>query len=90
VLHATLKPGYKAPTKETEALTGMQGTMWVDTQTYQWVRVEAHVTHAVDVIGFVARVEPGTFFQLDMMPVSKSLWLPPTLRHEGQRQDPGL
>jgi hypothetical protein len=29
--------------RETKVLTGMQGTMWIDTKTYQWVKVTASV-----------------------------------------------
>lgn len=76
VLHATPRPGYQPPNRDTTVLTGMNGTLWIDTETYQWVKVEAHVVHPVSVAGFAARVEPGTEFQLEKMPVAPGIWLP--------------
>jgi hypothetical protein len=50
--------------------------MWIDKQTFQWVKVEAEVTRPVSIIGFVATVEPGTRFELEEMPVAGDVWLP--------------
>ena len=76
VLQAKPRPGYRAPNKEAEALTGMKGKLWVDIDTFQWVRVEASVVHPVSIEGFLARVEPGTRFELDKIPVAPDLWFP--------------
>jgi hypothetical protein len=76
VLKATPRPGYQPPNLETEALTGMQGKVWIDQKTFQWVKVEAEVVHAVSIEGFLARVEPGTRFELEKMPVTDHVWLP--------------
>jgi len=69
VLDATPRAGYKPPNTETEVLTGMQGKLWIDKKTYQWVKVEAEVIHPVSIAGFLAKVEPGTRFELEKMPV---------------------
>ena len=76
VLKATPKPDYQPPTKETKVLTGMQGEIWIDKQTFQWVKVEAEVIHPVSIVGFLARVEPGTRFELNKAPVEPGIWLP--------------
>lgn len=76
VLRATPKPGYQPPNMETQVLPGMQGEMWIDTQTYQWVKVTARVIHSVAIEGFLAEVEPGTKFELEKMPVTDGIWLP--------------
>ncbi len=77
VIEATPLRGYRPIDKETRALTGMRGQLWIDKQTYQWVKVEAEVTHPVSIIGFVATVEPGTRFELEKIPVGDgSVWLP--------------
>ena len=41
VLKATPRPGYKPPNAEAKVLTGMQGKLWIEKQTFQWVKVEA-------------------------------------------------
>ena len=45
-------------------LTGMEGKLWIDKQTFQWVKVEATVIRPVSIGGFLAEVEPGTHFEL--------------------------
>ncbi len=76
VLEATPRPGYVPPNRETRVLTGMQGKLWIDTKTFQWVKVEAEVIHPVWIEGFLARVDPGTRFELEYAPVSDDVWLP--------------
>ncbi len=75
VLKATPRPGYQPANKETKVLTGMQGELWIDKQTFHWVKVEAEVIHPVSIMGFLARVEPGTRFELEMMPIDNGIWL---------------
>jgi hypothetical protein len=76
VLQATPRPGYHPPNTETKVLTGMEGKLWIDKQTYQWVKVEAEVVHPVSIVGFLAQVQPGTRFELEKMPVDDGIWLP--------------
>lgn len=76
MFNATPRRGYRPPNTETEVLTGMEGTLWIDSQTFQWVKVEAHVVHPVSIEGFLARVEPGTFFELERSPMPDGIWLP--------------
>jgi len=74
-LRASPRHGYKPANMETQALTGMQGKLWVDKKTFQWVKVEADVTHPVSIKGFLAQVEPGTYFELEKIPVAPGIWL---------------
>ena len=53
----------------------MEGTLWIDRKTFQWVKVEAHVIHPVRIEGFLAEVEPGTEFEVEKRPVSVNVWL---------------
>jgi hypothetical protein len=76
VLQATPRPGYQPPNTETKVLTGMRGKLWIDKQTYQWVKVEAEVVRPVSIVGFLAQVQPGTRFELEKMPVEDGIWLP--------------
>ena len=76
VLKATPRPGYKPPNTEAKVLTGMEGKLWIDKQTFQWVKVEATVIRPVSIGGFLAEVEPGTHFELEKMPLAGNIWLP--------------
>jgi hypothetical protein len=74
VLKATPLEGYVPPNMETQVLKGMQGQLWIDQKTFHWVKVTARVIHPVAIVGFVARVEPGTEFELEMSPVEDGIW----------------
>jgi hypothetical protein len=76
VLKATPRTGYEPPNMEAQILTGMEGKLWIDKNTFQWVKVEARVLHPVTIEGFLARVEPGTHFELEKMQVTDRIWLP--------------
>jgi hypothetical protein len=80
VLDATPLPGYKPPNMEAQVITGMEGRLWIDKQTYQWVKVEAKVVRPVNIGGFLARVIPGTRFELENEPVAPGVWLPSHLQ----------
>jgi len=75
VLKATPRPDYQPPNMEAKVLTGMEGTLWIDEASYQWVRVQAKVIHPVNMAGVLASVEPGTQFLLEKAPVEKGIWL---------------
>jgi hypothetical protein len=76
VLKATPRHGYKPPNYEAKVLTGMEGKLWIDEKTFQWVKVEARVISPVSIGGFLAQVKPGTHFELQKMPVADNVWLP--------------
>ena len=75
-LKATPHPGYKPPNMQAQVLTGMQGKLWIDTKTFQWVKVQAKVIHPVSIEGFLATVLPGTHFELEKAPVGDGIWEP--------------
>jgi hypothetical protein len=76
VLAAKPRRGYQPPNMQAKALTGMEGTMWIDAETFHWVKVQAQVVRPVSIEGFLARVERGTRFELDQIRVAEGLWLP--------------
>lgn len=73
-LKATPRHGYNPPNMHARVLTGMQGQLWIDQKTYQWVKVTAQVIQPVSIEGILARVEPGTRFELEMAPVGGGIW----------------
>lgn len=76
VLKATPKPGYQPPNMEMQVLPGMQGELWIDEESYQWVKVTARVIRPVSIEGFLAQVEPGTQFELENLPIGGAVWQP--------------
>ena len=75
VLRGKPRAGYRSPNKQAKALTGMQGTLWIDTANFHWVKAEAEVVRPVWVEGFVA-LEPGTRFELEQAPIADGFWMP--------------
>ena len=57
-------------------LTAMRGEFWIDTITFQWVRASAVVLQPVSIDGFLARIQPGTEFEVEQMPMTGDVWLP--------------
>src|ERR1700733_2148972 len=76
VLNAEPKPGFEPSNHEGRVLKGMKGQLWIDKATNQWVKVHAEVVKPVSIYGFLARVGPGTEFDLEQAPVADGVWLP--------------
>jgi hypothetical protein len=76
VLKATPRPGYQPPNMDAQVLLGTQGELWIDQHSYQWVHVHATVIRPVSIEGFLARVEPGTQFDLQKSPIGDGIWQP--------------
>jgi hypothetical protein len=52
----------------------MRGEMWIDQDTYEWVKVTAQVIRPVSIGGFLAEVEPGARFEIEKGPVAPGIW----------------
>jgi hypothetical protein len=75
VLDAKPRRDYRPPNREAKVLTGMRGRLWIENQHFHWVRAETEVLKPVSIIGFLAKVLPGTRMDLEMAPVNDSVWL---------------
>lgn len=74
VFDARPRPGYRPPNRTAKILTGMQGRLWVDKETFHWLKAEAEALKPVSVFGFFAKVLPGTKMELEMTPVTSTIW----------------
>jgi hypothetical protein len=72
---AVPKPDYNPPVQKARVLKGMHGQMWIDKQHYHWVKVQAEVTEPVSFGFFIAKVNPGTRFELQQAQFGR-YWLP--------------
>lgn len=75
ILDARPRAAYHPPNRTARILTGMQGRLWIDQESFHWVKAEAEVRKPVSIFGLFARVLPGTRMKLEMMPVTDSVWL---------------
>ena len=76
LLNAEPKPGYQPSDREGRVLQRMKGQLWIDKATNQWVKVHAEVVKPVNFYGFLAKVGPGTEFDLEQAPVASNVWMP--------------
>ncbi len=76
VISATPRPSYQPKSWKTSVMKGMKGTLWIDQQSYQWVKAEAVAFRPVRLGWLIAKVLPGTHFLLEQTPVAPGLWLP--------------
>jgi hypothetical protein len=75
VLDAKPRPGYQPPNRTARILTGMSGRLWIEKESFHWVKGEAEVLKPVSIFGFFAKVLPGTRMDLEMIPVTEDVWL---------------
>lgn len=75
VLDALPNPDYRPPVERARVLMGMKGRLWIDKAHYHWVKVQAQVISPVQFGFFIAKVNPGTSFELNRAPVG-DVWLP--------------
>jgi hypothetical protein len=54
----------------------MKGELLIDRNSFQWVKAHAEVFRTVSIAGFLARVEPGTRFELRQASVAPGVWMP--------------
>ncbi|MDQ1468552.1 MAG: hypothetical protein QOJ99_32 [Bryobacterales bacterium] len=53
-----------------------EGTLWIDKQDYQWVKVEARALDTISLGWFLARIAKGTRISLENIRVNDEIWAP--------------
>ena len=76
VLNYKPNPAWTAPSLVSEALTGMEGRVWIDPATHTMTRLEARVFRSVNVgLGLLAHVYPGGHAEFDQARVKGDRWI---------------
>ncbi len=76
VIEATPSKGYEPRGREAKIFPGVNGKLWIDRQTLQWVKVEAEVIKTVSWGLFLLRLDPGGRVSLEQTRVNDEVWLP--------------
>ena len=76
VLQATPHSGYQAQGKYGKMFSKVEGKIWVDAQSFGWIKVEGDVTQAFSMGLFVARVQRGSRIVLEQTRVGDDVWVP--------------
>jgi hypothetical protein len=76
VLDYKPNPKFNPPSTEAEALTGLQGRIWIDSKTHYLVRMEGTIAHGVNFgWGMLAHIYPGGKLSLDQTSVGANRWI---------------
>jgi len=73
---ATPRPGYSRKLLPYSMLPKMRGTMWIDAEEYQLVRIDAEVIETISFGLILARFGPGTRLFFEQTRVNGEVWLP--------------
>ncbi len=69
-------PKFVPPNTEAQALTGLEGRVWIDAKTHNLVRMEGTISHAVNFgWGMLAHIYPGGKLELDQINADGSRWI---------------
>lgn len=69
-------PAFHPPTIASEALTGLEGRVWIDARTHYITRIEARVLRAVDLgFGLLAKIYPGGTIELEQTHIAGDRWV---------------
>ncbi len=76
VLDFKPNPRWNPPTLTAQALTGLQGRLWIDQKTHHVVRLEGEIFRSVSVgWSVIAHINPGGKLMLEQAPVSEKRWI---------------
>lgn len=76
VLDFKPNPDWVAPTMTSQALSGLQGRMWINAQTKHIARFDANIFRPVNFgWGMVAHVNPGGAFSVEQVDLNNQRWI---------------
>jgi hypothetical protein len=76
ILDATPRPGFRPRSSDARILPHVRGKLWIDQQTYHWVKLEAEVIDPVSWGLFLVRLDRGARIWFDETRVNDEVWLP--------------
>ncbi|MCU0228735.1 MAG: hypothetical protein MUF01_13960 [Bryobacterales bacterium] len=76
ILHATPRKGYKPTSRQTNWLTKMGGRIWVDKQSFIWLKAEVETLETLSFGLVLARVGKGSTMQFEQQLVNGEVWVP--------------
>ncbi len=75
VLDFKSNPRWSPPNMTAEALTGLEGRVWIDAQTHSMTRLEGNIVRGVSFGWFVAHVYPGGHFLFEQTRLGDQRWM---------------
>ena len=76
VIDATPRRDYRPRSRDAKILPHVQGRLWIDQKTYNWVKLDAEVIDTVTWGLFLIRLDKGAHVAIDETRVNNEVWLP--------------
>ena len=76
ILDATPRQGYHPRLSEARILQHVRGKLWIDRQSFYWVKLEADVVDPVSWGLFLVRLDAGAHIRFEQTHVNDEVWLP--------------
>ncbi len=81
VVRARPRPGYRPRTSRAKLFTGLEGTLYIDKETCNWVRAEAELVKDLWFGLFLVRMYRGGAVVVENAPVDGDFWAPVRLQY---------
>lgn len=76
IISATPKPGFVAHDAQAKALDKVRAKIWIDQESYEWVKADAEVIRPFKWGLFLLALNPGTVLHFTQTRVNNEIWLP--------------
>jgi hypothetical protein len=83
VIQMTPRPGFLPTAPHAAMMEHLNATMWVDKQDFRLAKAQDHVIDTISIGWILARVGPGTNFEVDQTRVANGIWMPSILKING-------
>ncbi len=79
IIEALPKPGYRAVLSRAKDLAKVRATIWIEKDTYHWVKVDADVLNTISVGFGLLRIAPGSSMHFEQTRINDEIWLPSSM-----------
>jgi len=79
MIEARPKPGYRAVHSQAKNFAKVRATIWIEQETYHWVKVDADVLNTISVGFGLLRIAPGSSMHFEQTRVNEEIWLPSSM-----------
>jgi hypothetical protein len=79
IIKARPKPGYRAVHAQAKDFAKVRATIWIEQETYHWVKVDADVLNTISVDFGLLRIAPGSSMHFEQTRVNDEIWLPSSM-----------
>lgn len=79
IIEARPKPGYRVTHSQAKDFAKVRATIWIEQDTYHWVKVDADVLSTISAGFGLLRISPGSSMHFEQTRVNDEIWLPSSM-----------